>query len=82
MHGHLFTIPSQTMEIVPKSGQELLMKLNQKQGNALNVRTIMHAGIIGNGLKSEITENVQIDEILQNAFLGAITACCRSDVIL
>lgn len=62
---------------------ELLIKLNQKQGTAPNaIRSILHAGIIGHGLKAPTKEAVKPDPDLQNMFLNAITACCKSEVNL
>lgn len=60
---------------------ELLLKINQKQGNAPSaIRSILHAGIIGQGLKVPTKHASKPDPELQNAFLNALSACCRSSV--
>lgn len=60
---------------------ELLLKLNQKQGNTPSaIRSILHAGIIGQGLKVPTKLASKPDPELQNAYLNALSACCRSSV--
>lgn len=60
---------------------ELLLKINQKQGNAPSaIRSILHAGIIGQGLKVPTKHASKPDPELQNAYLNALSACCRSSV--
>lgn len=60
---------------------ELLLKINQKQGNAPSaIRSILHAGIIGQGLKVPTKQASKPDPELQNAYLNALSACCKSSV--
>lgn len=59
---------------------ELLLKLNQKHGNAPHaVRSILHAGIIGHGPKAPTRHASRPDRQLQDLYLAALAACCRCD---
>lgn len=83
LYGNLFGAHTET-DTVAKWAQrkdtELLIKANQRQGSAPNaVRSILHAGIIGHGLKAPSKEPAQPHAIVQNMFLDAIAACCKSE---
>lgn len=56
----------------------LLLKLNQRQG--VSRTNVWHSGVIGGGVKAEPAQPTKISEELENLFLGAITACCKSEV--
>lgn len=82
LYGNLFGALNETdyLKTDQRKEGDLLMKLNQKQGSAPNsVRSILHAGIIGHGLKTPTKEAGQPDAEIQTLFLGAIAACCKSD---
>lgn len=53
------------------------MKLNQ---NHCSIRSILHAGIIGSGLQAPMDVPDKLDPEMQQIFLGAIAACCKSEV--
>lgn len=64
-----------------KRGDHLLIKLNQAQNNTPNnIRSILHAGIIGHGLKIPPMEASMPDPSIRNLYLKAITACCKQEV--
>lgn len=54
-----------------------LMKLNQ---NHCSIRSILHAGIIGHGLQTPMQIADKLEPEMQQLFLGAIAACCKSEV--
>lgn len=66
----------------PKAnGETSLMKLNQSQNAASTLRgTTLHAGTIGNGLKTPAKESVEPLPESRSMLLRAISACCNSDV--
>lgn len=82
LYGNLFGAHNENDYCIEqRKDSELLIKLNQKQGGAPNaIRSILHAGIIGHGLKAETKEAVKPNPELQNMFLNAITACCKGEV--
>ncbi|KAG4068286.1 hypothetical protein HA402_007806 [Bradysia odoriphaga] len=55
-----------------------LMKLNQ---NHCSIRSILHAGIIGSGLQAPMHVPDNLDPEMQQMYLGAIAACCKSEDI-
>lgn len=58
----------------------LLIKLNQSQNNTPNnIRSFLHAGIIGQGLKFPTKEATAPDSDIRNMLLRAIMACCRQE---
>lgn len=60
----------------------LLIKLNQSQNNTPNnIRSFLHAGIIGQGLKFPTKEAAAPDSDIRNMLLRAIMACCRQEDI-
>lgn len=60
----------------------LLIKLNQSQNNTPNnIRSFLHAGIIGQGLKYPTKEATAPDSEIRNMMLRAIMACCRQEDI-
>lgn len=59
----------------------LLLKMNQTQNNTLNnIRSSLHAGIIGQGLKFPTKEASPPDADIRNMLLRAIIACCKHEV--
>lgn len=59
----------------------LLLKMNQTQNNTLNnIRSSLHAGIIGQGLKFPTKEASSPDADIRNMLLRAIIACCKQEV--
>lgn len=84
MYGNLFGAHTENNYIEngeQRRDSELLLKLNQKQGNTPSaIRSILHAGVIGQGLKVPTKQATKPDPELQNAFLNALTACCRNSV--
>lgn len=59
----------------------LLLKMNQTQNNTLNnIRSSLHAGIIGQGLKFPTKEASAPDADIRNMLLRAIIACCKQEV--
>lgn len=83
LYGNLFGAHNETdyyQNNEQRKDSELLMKLNQRQGSAPNaIRSILHAGIIGHGLKEPTKQASKPDPELQNMFLSAMAACCKSD---
>lgn len=66
---------------VKKRNDQLLIKLNQAQHNTPNnIRSILHAGIIGQGLKTPTTEAAAPEPSVRNLYLGAINSCCKYEV--
>lgn len=60
----------------------LLIKLNQSQNNTPNnIRSFLHAGIIGQGLKLPTKEATAPDSDIRNMLLRAIMACSRQEDI-
>ena len=80
LYGNLFGAQNENIENDQRKDLYLLMKLNQKQGTAPNsIRSILHAGIIGQGLKTPTKESSNPLPNMQNMFLTAVLACCKSD---
>lgn len=75
-YADLFGAYSET-SIEPKKETVSLMKLNQ---NHCSIRSILHAGIIGHGLQAPMQVAEKLEPEMQQMFLGAIAACCKSDV--
>lgn len=64
-----------------KRDDRLLIKLNQSQNNTLNnIRSFLHAGIIGQGLKFPTKEASSPDSDIRNMLLRAIISCCKQEV--
>lgn len=64
-----------------KRDDRLLIKLNQSQNNTPNnIRSFLHAGIIGQGLKFPTKEASSPDSEIRNMLLRAIIACCKQEV--
>lgn len=65
-----------------KRDDRSLLKMNQMQNNTPNnIRSFLHAGIIGQGLKLPTKEASSPDVDIRNALLRAMIACCRQEVI-
>uniref|UniRef100_A0A182SH31 Integrator complex subunit 5 C-terminal domain-containing protein n=1 Tax=Anopheles maculatus TaxID=74869 RepID=A0A182SH31_9DIPT len=79
MHGKLFGSQSESQAYSFDKPDDLLIKLNQKQGIALNASraTVLHAGIIGQGPKIPTKKAVGPGSAMQNHLLNAIVACCQ-----
>ncbi|KFB53498.1 AGAP003159-PA-like protein [Anopheles sinensis] len=79
MHGALFGSQSETEAYGLDKQDDLLIKLNQKQGIALNASraTVLHAGVIGQGPKVPIKRAAGPGSAMQNQLLNAIVACCQ-----
>lgn len=86
LYGNLFGVPldneiDNSVEL-KKRNDQLLIKLNQAQNNTPNnIRSILHAGLIGQGLKVPTAEADAPDPSVRNVYLGAINACCKYEVI-
>lgn len=64
-----------------RNNDKSLIKLNQVQNNIQStVRCVLHAGIIGQGLKNPIKEANEPAPFIKNSFLSAIIACCEHEV--
>lgn len=64
-----------------KRDDRLLIKLNQSQNNTPNnIRSFLHAGIIGQGLKFPTKEPSSPDSDIRNMLLRAIIACSKQEV--
>lgn len=64
-----------------KRDDRLLIKLNQSQNNTPNnIRSFLHAGVIGQGLKLPTKEALSPDADIRNMLLRAIVACCKQEV--
>lgn len=64
-----------------KRDDRLLIKMNQTQNNTPNnIRSFLHAGVIGQGLKLPTKEALSPDADIRNMLLRAIIACCKQDV--
>lgn len=86
LYGNLFGVPNDSdfgKNIhLQKRNDQLLIKLNQAQHNTPNnIRSILHAGLIGQGLKVPTTEAAAPEPSVRNLYLGAISACCKYEVI-
>lgn len=57
-----------------------LLKLNQSQNAASTVRSILHAGTIGNGLKTPAKESSDPLPETRDMLLTVLTACLKGDV--
>ncbi|XP_053670409.1 integrator complex subunit 5 [Anopheles nili] len=79
MHGALFGSQSETEAYSFDKPDDLLIKLNQKQGIALNASraTVLHAGVIGQGPKIPSKGAIGPASQMQNHLLNAIVACCQ-----
>ncbi|XP_050068431.1 integrator complex subunit 5 [Anopheles maculipalpis] len=79
MHGNLFGSQSESQAYSFDKPDDLLIKLNHKQGIALNASraTVLHAGIIGQGPKIPTKKAVGPASEMQNHLLNAIVACCQ-----
>lgn len=79
LHGHLFGSQMEHDTVDYGKPDELLIKLNQKQGVAMNASraTVLHAGVIGHGPKqpAKIAEGPQTH--MQDRLISAIVACCQ-----
>ncbi|XP_035895402.1 integrator complex subunit 5 isoform X2 [Anopheles stephensi] len=79
MHGNLFGSQSESQAYSFDKPDDFLIKLNQKQGIALNASraTVLHAGIIGQGPKIPTKKAIGPASEMQNHLLNAIVACCQ-----
>uniref|UniRef100_A0A182LTV3 Integrator complex subunit 5 C-terminal domain-containing protein n=1 Tax=Anopheles culicifacies TaxID=139723 RepID=A0A182LTV3_9DIPT len=79
MHGNLFGSQSESQAYSFDKPDDLLIRLNQKQGIALNAyrATVLHAGIIGQGPKIPTKKAIGPASEMQNHLLNAIVACCQ-----
>lgn len=85
LYGNLFGVPNDTdfddNVHMKKRNDQLLIKLNQAQHNTPNnIRSILHAGLIGQGLKVPTIEAAAPEPSVRNLYLGAINACCKYEV--
>lgn len=84
-YGNLFGVPTETGSddcvSMKKQNGQLLIKMNQMQHNTPNnIRSILHAGLIGKGLKVPTMDAAAPQPYVRDLFLGAINACCKCDV--
>ncbi|XP_053658966.1 integrator complex subunit 5 [Anopheles marshallii] len=79
MYGNLFGSQSESQAYSFDKPDDLLIRLNQKQGIALNASraTVLHAGIIGQGPKIPTKKAIGPASEMQNHLLNAIVACCQ-----
>ncbi|XP_041787994.1 integrator complex subunit 5 [Anopheles merus] len=79
MYGDLFGSQAESQAYSFDKPDDLLIRLNQKQGIALNASraTVLHAGIIGQGPKIPSKKAVGPASEMQNHLLNAIVACCQ-----
>lgn len=64
-----------------KRDDRLLIKQNQTQNNTPNnIRSFLHAGIIGQGLKFPTKEACSPDADIRNMLIKAFMACCKQEV--
>lgn len=64
-----------------KRDDRLLIKLNQAQNNTPNnIRSFLHVGVIGQGLKFPTKEALSPDSDIRNMLLRSIVACCKQEV--
>uniref|UniRef100_A0A182N4L2 Integrator complex subunit 5 C-terminal domain-containing protein n=1 Tax=Anopheles dirus TaxID=7168 RepID=A0A182N4L2_9DIPT len=79
MHGALFGSQTESEAYSFDKPDDLLIKLNQRQGIALNASraTVLHAGVIGQGPKIPSKSAVGPMPAMQNRLLNAIVACCQ-----
>lgn len=64
-----------------KRDDRLLIKQNQTQNNTPNnIRSFLHAGIIGQGLKFPTKEACSPEADIRNMLIKAFMACCKQEV--
>lgn len=83
MYSNLFGVHSEhDNELLAKKRKDkMLLKQNQAQNNTPNnIRSILHAGLIGRGLKVPTMESSIPEPDVRDLFLKAITACCKQEV--
>ncbi|XP_058812921.1 integrator complex subunit 5 [Topomyia yanbarensis] len=79
LYGNLFGSQIESDSVEYSKPDELLIKLNQKQGLAMNASrsTVLHAGIIGLGPKQPVKMADGPELEMQNRLISAIVACCQ-----
>lgn len=79
LHGHLFGSHTEPDTVDYGRPDELLIKLNQKQGITMNASraTVLHAGVIGQGPKLPFKKPDGPESEMQNRLISAIVACCQ-----
>nr|XP_019561577.2 integrator complex subunit 5-like [Aedes albopictus] len=79
LHGHLFGSQTEQDTVDYGKPDELLIKLNQKQGVAMNASraTVLHAGVIGQGPKQPVKTAEGPQTHMQDKLVSAIVACCQ-----
>ncbi|XP_053690452.1 integrator complex subunit 5 [Sabethes cyaneus] len=79
LYGNLFGSQTESDSVDYSKPDELLIKLNQKQGIAMNASrsSVLHAGIIGLGPKQPVKSAEGPDVEMQNRLISAIVACCQ-----
>uniref|UniRef100_A0A182QUE0 Integrator complex subunit 5 C-terminal domain-containing protein n=1 Tax=Anopheles farauti TaxID=69004 RepID=A0A182QUE0_9DIPT len=79
MYGALFGSQTESEAYSFGKPDDLLIKLNQRQGIALNASraTVLHAGVIGQGPKIPSKGAIGPASEMQNRLLNAIVACCQ-----
>lgn len=83
-YGNLFGMQSESefdAAIKPKKSiEKMLIKINQLHNNTPNnLRSILHAGVIGNGLKVPAKQSEEPKTDARNFLLFAIYACCKQE---
>lgn len=64
-----------------KTDDRLLVHMNQRQNIGQNImRASLHAGIIGNGSKTQVKDPATPNSVFRRMLLKAILACCKQDV--
>ncbi|KAL1389194.1 hypothetical protein pipiens_012574 [Culex pipiens pipiens] len=80
LYGNLFgSLETERDSVEYSKPDELLIKLNQKQGIAMNASrsTVLHAGVIGQGPKQPVRSADGPESEMQNRLISAIVACCQ-----
>ncbi|XP_055526401.1 integrator complex subunit 5 [Wyeomyia smithii] len=79
LYGNLFGSQTESDSVDYSRPDELLIKLNQKQGIAMNAArlSVLHAGIIGLGPKQPVKSADGPEVEMQNRLISAIVACCQ-----
>ncbi|XP_065095747.1 integrator complex subunit 5 isoform X2 [Ochlerotatus camptorhynchus] len=79
LHGHLFGSHTEPDTVDYGKPDELLIRLNQKQGITMNASraTVLHAGVIGQGPKLPFKKPDGPETEMQNRLISAIVACCQ-----
>ncbi|CAO1437093.1 unnamed protein product [Diamesa tonsa] len=84
VHGNLFGTPGtedSSKSQIYHQKDELLLKLNQKQGIAVSRSSVLHSGVIGSGVPkmSQQWTSDGLNDDIRNIYLKALVACCHDE---